>query len=235
MIDEPRELTTADVDWVVELAARCRERIVRFAPRFWNPAPGARDTHASFLTGLVESPTALSIRTDQGFVIGTPGRDRIVIDDMALEDESLWPTDGDVLLRRAAMSAPLRVVCPLPETARRTAVTRLGLSVAETWWHRDIDPEPTSDGQNEDNRLAVDGADAILVPAPPVYAPGGPVVLVRTVASVAALHAVEQAAGRRGGVVSVVSQQPDDHVTADMLESVGYKRTTEFFEGNVTQ
>jgi len=231
---EPRELTVDDVDWVVELAARRRERIVEFAPRFWNPAPGARDTHAGFLAGLVQSPTTLALRTDHGFVIAVPGHDRLVIDDMALEDDSLWPTEGDALLRRAATGTPLRVVCPLPEPARRTAVTRLGLSVAGTWWHRDLDPDPTWDGHNDDAPLAVDGADAILVPAPPVYAPGGPVVLVRAVASVSALRAVEQAASRRGSTVSVVSQQPDNRSAADMLESAGYKRTTEFFEGTAT-
>jgi len=45
---------------------------------------------------------------------------------------------------------------------------------------------------------------------------------------------VELAARRRGSTVSVVSQQPDNRSAAEMLESAGYKRTTEFFEGTAT-
>jgi hypothetical protein len=226
-------MTTADVDWVVDLASRRRQRIVKFAPRFWQPAPGARSAHTSFMTGLIQASEVVSIRTDQGFVVGVPDRGRMVIDDMALEDDALWPTDGDVLLRQAARSGPLRVVCPVPEASRRTAVANLGLSVVETWWHRDLKPDPAPARTSGETRLVVGGAEARLLSAPPVYAPGGPVLLIATVATASALGAIERAARRRGSVVAVVSQQPDDQATADLLKSAGYKRTTDFFEGSV--
>lgn len=226
-------MTTADVDWVVELAARRRQRLVRFAPRFWNPAPEARGAHTSFLTGLIRSLEVVSIRTDQGFAIGVPERGRVLIDDMVLEDDSLWTTDGDVLLRHVARSGPLRVVCPLPEVSRQGAVANLGLSTVETWWHRDLEPDPAPAELAGESRLDVDCAEARLVSAPPVYAPGGPVLLIDTVATVAALHATEREARRRGAVVAVVSQKPHDQLMADLLEFAGYKRTTEFLEGSV--
>ena len=185
------------------------------------------------MTGLIQSSKVVSTRTDHGFVIGVPDRGRIVIDDMALEDDALWPTDGDVLLRQAARSGPLRVVCPFPEASRRTAVANLGLSAVETWWHRDLEPDPAPADTSGESRLVVEGAAARLVSAPPVYALGGPVLLITTVATASALGEIERAARRRGSVVAVVSQQPGDQLTADLLKSAGYKRTTDFFEGSV--
>jgi hypothetical protein len=73
-------------------------------------------------------------------------------------------------------------------------------------------------------------AGARLVAAPPVYAPGGPVLLVRTVPTLQALQSVERSACRRGGVVAVVAQQAGDAATADLLRSAGYAPTTEFLE-----
>lgn len=248
-------MIAADVDWVVGLAAERRERIAGYAPRFWRPAPDARRAHTSFLTGLIQAPGVVGLRTDRGFVIGVPDRGRLVIDDLALEDDSLWSTDGDLLLREVASSGPVRVVCPLPEPARRAAVAELGLSVVETWWHRDLaSPQHHSEAKQVHNtgpkqvldteatqihdtgpkqvldaeaRVVVDGAAGSVVAAPAVYAPGGPVLLVRTLPAAPALRAIEEAASRRGCVVSVVSMQSDDQ--AERLVSAGYKRTTEFF------
>ncbi|TDE09687.1 hypothetical protein [Jiangella asiatica] len=173
------------------------------------------------------------MRTDHGFLVGLPEHGHIVVDDMVLDDDGLWGSDGETLLRHAARSGVLRVVCPVPEPERRRTVAGLGLSVAETWWHKDLDGvhAPRERG-GAGERLDVDSAEAILVCAPPVYAPGGPVVMVRSAPSTSALRAVEQEATRRGCVVAVASAKPGIGPPPDMLEASGYTMTTEFFEGS---
>ncbi|WP_328988466.1 hypothetical protein OG394_19810 [Kribbella sp. NBC_01245] len=255
MTDEPRELAAQDIEWVVDLAARRRQRIAGFAPRFWRPAPDARRVHSEWIGELIRSPDVVSLRTDRGFAIAAPNGNRLVVDDMAVDD-AFWSTDGARLLGEVARRGPLRVVCPVPEPLRRQAVSELGLSVVETWWHRDLDPNPAPAESPLGDQPPVPaesllGAEGVrLVPAPPIYAPGGPVLLVNAVASAAALAELEQAASRRGAVVAVVSQRPDaqhrddqhrdDQPTADrptvdgstavLLRAAGYRPTTEFFE-----
>ena len=75
--------------------------------------------------------------------------------------------------------------------------------------------------------LTVVGASGRLVDAPPVYAPGGPVLLVLDVESEAALAAIEDAASAAGAVVSVVPRYSSQ--LEDVLTRAGYKRTTDFF------
>jgi hypothetical protein len=229
----PRMMTIADVEWVVELAARRRQRIAKFAPRLWNPAPGARREHATFLAGLIQSSTVLSVRTDHGYLFGVPDRGRVVVDDLGLEDDALWQSEGNALLRHAAGSGPLRVVCPIPEAPRRAVVADLALSVAETWWHRDLDLVPPFIEQRDEHRLAVEGAEGLLVSAPPVYDPGGPVLLVQAAATESALRSIERSASQLGAVVSVVSVTRGSQLAPADLEASGYKETTEFFEGSI--
>ncbi|HEU4947762.1 MAG TPA: hypothetical protein VFT31_11460 [Kribbella sp.] len=230
-----RRLTRADLDWVLDLSAARRERLVPFAPRFWNPAPAARDVHRDFLGSLIDSPRVLSIRTDEGFLFGVSRDGILVVDDFALEHETAWPLDGSALLRGASEEGRVRLVCPVPESARRLAAAEIGLVTVESWWHRDLDPLGGPVEAGDDCRLVVEGAAGQLVPAPPVYAPGGPVLLVTEVANAVALSAIEQAAVRRGAPVSVVTLPPDDPRGAQLLEPAGYRRTTDFLEQPVTR
>jgi hypothetical protein len=232
-----RRLTRADLDWVVDLAAARRERLVPFAPRFWRRAPDARAVHREFLGGLIDSTDGPAIRTDHGFLFGIPQDGRIVVDDLALPPEASWAVEGDALLRRAAEAGPLRVVCPVPEESRRAAVIALGLEVVESWWHRDLERSADRVGESSepeapgaDARLSVEGAEGRLVTAPPVYAPGGPVLLATSVPSSTALEALERLAARRGAPVAVVSLSPADRAGAQLLSAAGYRRTTDFFE-----
>lgn len=68
-----------------------------------------------------------------------------------------------------------------------------------------------------------------LVPAPPVYDPGGPVLLVTRVLDATWLADAEHAAAARGATVSVVSQAPADHALAGLLTAAGYRRTTGYY------
>lgn len=233
-IDEPRPLTSADLAWVVELASARRADIESFAPRFWKPAQDASRTHAAFLGSLIAEPDVLSIRTDHGFLFGRPRSGALVVDDMATEDDAFWSLDGEELLRSAGQGGRLRLVCPVPETLKASAATAVGLSVAESWWHRDLPHVLSSPPDSEELGVRVDGAVGRLVPAPPVYAPGGPVLLVASLTDPNALSVIEDEAARRGAPVSVVSQKPDDDRLAELLTSAGYKRTTDYYEGRTS-
>ncbi len=221
---DQRALTLADLDWVTGLAAARRARLAPFAPRFWNPSRGARAAHERFLGGLIDSPNVMSVRTEHGFLFGQPRQGQVVVDDMTMEDDACWPDEGVALLRYANRhSAALRFVCPVPERARADAARSLGLTVTESWWHRDLAVPvtgPPVTGLGEDCRL---------VPAPPVYDPGGPVLLVTRVPDAASLAGAEQAAAARGATVSVVSQDPADHDLAHVLIAAGYRRTTDYY------
>ena len=54
--EERQAISKSDLTCVVDRAAARRERIVPFAPQFWNPAPTARDLHSAFLCQLVSAP-----------------------------------------------------------------------------------------------------------------------------------------------------------------------------------
>jgi len=204
---EPYPLTLDDLDWVTGLAAARRARLAPFAPRFWNPSPDARAVHAEFLGRLIGSPDVMAVRSEHGFLFGLPRRgqllvDDMVIDDMVLTDDAYWPDEGTTLLQFAARAADL--------------------SVGESWWHRDLDRQPSAPA-------AELGEECRLVPAPPVYDPGGPVLLVSAVADAGALTRAEQAAAARGATVSVVSQDPADDALAALLTKASYRRTTDYF------
>ncbi|GAA5155515.1 hypothetical protein GCM10023340_41020 [Nocardioides marinquilinus] len=228
-----RPLTPADLDWVADLAGARRAALVEHAPRFWRPAADAAARHRAFLGHLIADDATVGLRTDRGFVLAVPGRRRAVVDDWAVADPAAWAVDGVALLTALREALPgeawVRVVGAAAETERLAAAAVVGLEPAEVWWHRDLPPtrvlgEPGAIG------LSTPGTTGRLVPAPPVYDPGGPVLLVTATDSAEALAAVETEAARRGATVSVVSQRPDDLGTELLLVGAGYTRTSVFLE-----
>jgi hypothetical protein len=81
--------------------------------------------------------------------------------------------------------------------------------------------------------LAATSAPVRLVPAPPLYEQGGPVRLVTDFRGGHALAEKEQQAADRGAVVSVVALAPGDRVPEEVVSSMGYRRTCDFYEGSV--
>ena len=224
-----RPLTLDDLDWVVEVTRRRREALAAYAPLFWRPASDATERHRAFLAHLVAGPGSFGLRTEHGYALVVERGDHRLVDDMVVSPDERWADEGVALLG-AVLAVPGRVrfVAPVAEPARTAAARSLGLDVAETWWHRDLpDATPVSGAAAE---IDVPGATGRLVPAPPVYDPGGPVLLVTRVESPPALAAVEAEAGARGATVSVVSQAPGDGDTAAIARSAGYVETTFFME-----
>lgn len=227
--DDVRPLTLDDLGWVVELTRLRRERLVPHAPRFWRPAPDAASRHRAFLAHLVADPGAVTLRTEHGYLVGVERAGRLVVDDMAVDPPQHWATEGLRLLEHARGSGLLRFVVPAFERERMDVALDLGLEPAEVWWHRDLEPATGLNVVAEDPAVSVDGAAGQLVPAPPVYDPGGSVLLVTSVESADALTRIQQSAARRGATVAVVAQDPADAATAALLAESGFVLTTYFF------
>jgi hypothetical protein len=224
-----RPLTADDLDWAVETTRARRELLAAHAPRFWRPAADAAERHRAFLAHLVADPDALTLRTDHAYAVALGDASRRVVDDMVVADGA-WAADGVALLRAvAATTGTLRLVVPVAERDRRETAEAVGLAPVETWWHRDL---PLVQVRREGGkvRLTTAGAQGHLVPAPPVYDPGGSVLLVTDVDTAGALDAIEADAAERGATVSVVSQRADDLMRELVVVEAGYVRTTVFFE-----
>jgi hypothetical protein len=234
-----RPLTRDDLQWVLDLIDSRRDLLMEFAPRFWRRSINAREVHGSFLGSQIDNPDIVTVRTDHGFVFAGRQAELIMVDDMAVDDDAAWPVDGVRLLQAVAATDPgrhdLRVVCPVPEPARRVAVASLGLTVAESWWHRELPTDPQAwmwpAVPDDSPEVTVTGAAGRLVPAPPVYDPGGPVLIVGELSGADSLADLERAAGQAGAVVAVVPQSAKDTDRADWLQAAGYLRTTDFYQG----
>ncbi len=226
---EVRPLTQADLDWAVEVTRVRRERLEQAAPRFWRAAADATERHRAFLAHLIDDAATLCVRTDHGYLVAMNPGDYLLVDEMAIEPAERWADEGGALLRHAASLGPLRFVVPGCEAERLDAALDLGLEPADIWWHRDLEPFTGLNVVSEDKTISVEGAEGQLVPAPPVYDPGGPVLLVSAVESPEALTRLEQSAARRGARVAVVPQPPTATVLATVLNHAGYTLTTFFF------
>jgi len=225
-----RPLTADDLDWVAQFAGQRRERLVPHAPRFWRPAADAAERHRAFLAHLVADPDAVTLRTEHGYLVGVERAGRLVVDDMQVDPPEHWATEGVRLLEHARASGRLRVVVPVFEREQMDAALTLAVALAEVWWHRDLEPATGLNVVSEDPAVSVDGAVGRLVPAPPVYDPGGPVLLVTSFESVDALTRVQQSAARRGARVAVVTHDPADTATTVRLVEAGFVVTTHFFD-----
>jgi hypothetical protein len=82
--------------------------------------------------------------------------------------------------------------------------------------------------------VRIRGARATLVAAPPVYAPGGPVLLVTKCQDGRMLDKLEREASRRGAAVSVVARRSPDAAPERWLLGRDYRRTCDFYEGVTT-
>ena len=221
-----RPLTGDDLDWVLTLGTRRRERLAADAPRFWRPAPDAGERQREHLQRVLASGSP-GLRTDHGYLVAADGERHVVVDDMEVA-EAAWPEEGTAMLRHVLRRGrPVRLVVPLSEPERRAAAVEAGFGVGEVWWHKDL---PLTRVTRERGRveLRTPGAVGRLVDAPPVHDPGGPVLLVTEAEQRAALTAIESDAASRGATVSVVPQAPDDLIRELLLVEAGYRKLLEF-------
>ncbi|ACQ79225.1 acetyltransferase [Beutenbergia cavernae DSM 12333] len=144
-----------DVPAMADLAERRRARYATYQPRFWNPAPDARERHEPFLASLVAADDGAIVRVARrgqevaGFAVGTlvppppvyaPGGPACLVDDFAVADDGEWPTVGVDLLRAVTTEARARgavqvvVVTAHLDEPRREALRAAGLTLGSEWW-----------------------------------------------------------------------------------------------------
>lgn len=228
-----RELTTGDLDWVVERLAVRRAGLVPFAPVYWRPGRDAAEVHRRFLESTLDQD-GVGFRTDDAVMIAAPGRGIWTVDDAAVGDGQ-WAGCGQLLWNAVCGGiggGQLRFVCPTPEVERRRFAEDQGLRLRTSWWQATVDPTWPA---RSDGRPDVDGATATLVPAPPIYDPGGPILFLSNVldAKRALLTAREEAA-RLGAPIVVVDQPATDDALSAALSGTGFYCHCDFLTGTVT-
>ncbi len=199
-----RAAAVNDTAWIVGALNRRREPLVRYAPVFWRPASDASSQHRAFLDYLLTDGGAVAHRTDDSVLVAAPRGDGWLVDDVFVDQEK-WMVDGRELwdaFSRDRDGSHVRFVCPAYEKARGAFALQVGLTVSASWWLKEL---PSSGGGDARVEVALPGARAVTVAAPPVYAPPGPILFLPVVtdAQQAVPAAVDQApdlgcAARRG-------------------------------------
>jgi hypothetical protein len=229
-------MDASDFSWAAVLMERRRERYSSFSPVFWRPATGVTGMHAQFMQTTAARDGAVALRTDHGFALSYPHEGRCFVDDFAVEDDAQWAAEGRSLLlavwneARSADQPILRVVTAREDEPKRAMLAEVGLEVSGRWWLKELTPtgEAATWGP-----VRVGELDALLMPAPPVYDPGGPVCVLGDVPAAEAITASE-AAAELGAVLTIVQREgaPSDAPAWEPeLERAGFHNPSEFYEG----
>jgi ribosomal protein S18 acetylase RimI-like enzyme len=240
-----RRLTSGDVAWMADLMVGRRARYEVFSPVFWRPAAQARDLHEPHLASCVASGRHVGLRTENGFVLGElqsagspPWWSEVpigFIDDFAVLGDDAWIGAGRQLLvaawslLRERGAESLRVVTARRDTAKVAMLESLDLSVGESWWVRAVEDPASSEPMF--GPLSADGIEALLIPAPPVYDPGGPVLLVTSLASVNDVQRVPTIGGERSAVLAILPTKPGTPDLTDAAEACGFDETSRYYVG----
>ena len=202
-----RDLLIEDCEWAAVLMERRRQVYARYSPVFWRPARGVTEGHAAFLAEKVSRGSSVALRTDRGFLIGDLRGAEGLIDDFAVEADDEWARHGTALLFSAwsALASGgaerLRVVTAAADEPKVAVLRASSLEPVEQWWVKPVDPSgtPVASGRVEGS-----GFSGFLGPAPPVYDPGGPVLLVDRVTDGTRTAAIEEGAVALGAVLVVL-------------------------------
>ncbi len=214
---------------------RRREAYADYSPVFWRPAQGATSLHTEFLQRQIARDEVVGLRTGHGFIVGELRRDEGFVDDFAVDDADRWDDEGRWMLlgaweRLAAKGAnSLRVVSAKRDVPKNESLEALGLSPIEEWWVKPL--TPSASGHAHAAGVANgEGFSGHLGPAPPVYDPGGPVLLVRRIEPETSLGAMECDASSWGAVLAIVAQSPTGPRVKD-LGADGYEVASQWFVG----
>ena len=193
-----------------------------YSPVFWRPARGVTEAHGNFLAEKVSAGSAVALRSERGFLIGEERRREGFIDDFAVEADGDWANDGaDLLcsawpLLAARGAATLRVVTAAADEPKVAMLRACSLEPVEQWWVKPVEPSGTP---GTTGRVDARGFSGILGPAPPVYDPGGPVVLVDQLTAGTRVAAIEQGAAALGAVLAIVPVPVGDGREAELQDA----------------
>lgn len=232
----PTAMIGDDFAWAARLMERRRQLYFRYSPVFWRPAQGVVEGHARFLAWCSQRDGAVALRTEHGFIVSFAQEGRCFIDDFAVDDPSLWPTEGrDLLLAawrraRCAEQRTLRVVSARRDEPKRNMLIDLGLTPVARWWVKELSATAAAAPYGP---ITLVDVEALLVHAPPVYDPGGPVCLLGSLEASKAAAAAERAAAS-GAVLAIVQRDSAGLLAPEaepLLETAGYHNPAEFYEG----
>lgn len=213
-----------------------RRLYATYSPVFWHPASGVTGLHARFLGRQIASDTNVGLRTDHGFVIGQLRGAEGFVDDFAIDADGTWSDDGAVLLMAAwdkltsAGATVLRVVTARADEAKVQMIRDLSLRLVEEWW---VMPLRAAGPATASGRVDGTGFSGVLGPAPPVYDPGGPVLLADRVGDDVGLSVVEHEAAAMGAVLAVVPTPPGSD-RSRQLEEGGWSVASQWYVGQPT-
>jgi hypothetical protein len=229
-------MTGDDFAWAARLMEHRRQLYSDYSPVFWRPAQGLVEGHARFLAFCSQREGAVALRTERGFILSSAQEGRCFVDDFAVDAPSLWPSQGRDLLMtawrraRSAEQRTLRVVSARRDEPKRRMLIDIGLTAVARWWVKELSPTAASEAYGP---ITLAGVEAMLVRAPPVYDPGGPVCLLGNLEASLAVAAAERAAAA-GAVLAIVQRDSAGVVAAEAepsLETAGYHNPAEFYEG----
>lgn len=164
-------------------------------------------------------------------LVAAPRREGWLIDDAYVPHWSM-NSSGKELWNAFATDAAgqtVRFVCPVYEPERIVYAMAAGLTIQETWWLKEL----SSTGGGAGAKVDLPGAEAITVGAPPVYAPGGPMLFLPAPqdAKTAVPAALEKAVEL--GCAGVVNQMAGDDDLAMVLTQTGLRRHCDYVTGVV--
>ncbi|MDQ2789108.1 MAG: hypothetical protein DLM60_20780 [Pseudonocardiales bacterium] len=220
-----RPLEPADIPWAADLMESRRQLYALYSPVFWRPARGGTDLHARYLLRQIETGTNVGLRTDHGFIIGQHRMSEGFVDDFAIDPEATWAGDGRELLlatwKQLAGSGAdaLRVVTAKADERKVEMLLECSLRLVEQWW---VKPLEATGSAATTGRVDAASFSGILGPAPPVYDPGGAVLLADRVAVEAELAILEREAAHLGAVLAVLPTEPH----ADREEDLRHRNRT---------
>ena len=134
----------------------------------------------------------------------------------------------------------MRVVTAHADEVKCAMLATLSLDLAEQWWVRELEPAgqggPASEadpaGQaGPAGSVTGTGFAGRLVPAPPVYDPGGPVLDVSDLADDADLARVEREAAGLGAVLLVLPAAPGSRWSDRVADLPGWTVASDWYLG----
>jgi len=240
-----RALTADDAPWMADVMVERRAVYAAMSPVFWRPAANARQVHEPHLASCVANERYVGIGTGRGFVLGElqaagsppwwPEAPLGFVDDFAVVADDAWMSDGRRLLLaawsllRERGAEALRVVTARRDDAKVAMLESLGLTIGESWWVRAGDASVS--GAPAFGPISAYGIEALVIPAPPVYDPGGPVLLVTALVSPNDVGTVPQLAAEHGAVLAIVPAKPTTPEMAEAARAAGFDETSRYYVG----
>jgi GNAT superfamily N-acetyltransferase len=236
--------TPDDASQAAELAAIKREEYEKYSPVFWRVAPDAQVIHEPFLAKCIADEdlfTSFAAR-DAGRLLGiaitahkifpppfsTDLELSWLTDDFFVHDAEAWPTVGTRLLRetegaaREGGASRLVVLTARRDRPKRQMLEGAGYARGASWWVHPLTP-------SDEEPPTLHTTEAVVGPAPPVYAPGGPTSLTLSLINPSEVATYDKWAAASGAILGIVPVRADAVEVEDALVAEGYEAASDWY------